>query len=106
MFKSRLQPGGPGGPGRPKGSRNALSESFLTALHADFQAHGVEAIAAARAENPLGYVRMVASLLPQKLQVESGGGMSDDDLLVIIQRAHDEADAGHGGTVKEQGHVH
>ena len=67
-----FQPGNPGGPGRPKGSRNKLSEAFLDALHQDFQAHGVNAIAQARAESPLGYVRMVAALLPQKVEVQQG----------------------------------
>ncbi len=100
MFK----PGGAGGPGRPKGSRNKLAESFLDALHRDFQQHGVEAIAAARAESPLGYVRMVAGLLPQKLQVEgSGGSMSDDELIAIIRGADNEPafsdDAEPGGAV-------
>ena len=88
MPKPLFQPGGLGGPGRPKGSRNRLAEAFLDALHADFQANGVEAIAAARAESPLGYVRIVASLLPQKLQVEgSAGGLSDDELVAIIRHA-------------------
>jgi len=85
-----FKPGSPGGPGRPKGSRNKLAESFLDALHRDFQEHGVEAIAAARAESPLGYVRMVAGLLPQKLQVESGAdGISDAELLAIIRNVDD-----------------
>lgn len=86
-----FKPGNPGGPGRPKGSRNKLAESFLDALHADFLQHGVEAIAAARTESPLGYVKVIASLLPQKLQVENGsGGVSDDELLAIIRQAGDE----------------
>lgn len=76
----------PGNPGRPKGSRNAIAESFLSALHADFQAHGVKAIADARAESPLGYVKMVAGLLPQKLEVSHlASAVSDDELLSIIQ---------------------
>lgn len=100
MPNSRFQPGGPGGPGRPKGSRNKLAESFLDALHRDFQEHGVEAIAAARAESALGYVRIVASLLPQKLQVEStAGGMSDDELVAIIRQASDETEPGDGGSI-------
>lgn len=81
-------PGHPGGPGRPKGSRNRLAESFIDALHKDFLVHGAEAIEAARAESPLGYCRMVASLLPAKLEVGSGdGSVSDADLLAIIRSA-------------------
>ncbi len=78
----------PGNPGRPKGSRNQLSESFLSALHRDFQTYGAEAIVGARVENPLGYCRMIASLLPQKHQVErSGDNATDDELLEIIRAA-------------------
>jgi hypothetical protein len=81
-----FQPRNPGGPGRPKGSRNKLAEAFLEALHADFQAHGAAAIEAARTESPLGYVRVVASLLPQKLEVNQvAGDLSDDELLAIIR---------------------
>ncbi len=81
-----FQVGNRGGPGRPKGSRNKLSETFLDALHQEFQAHGVDAIAQARAENPLGYVRMVAALLPQKLEVKQNvRDLTDDELLAIIR---------------------
>ncbi len=88
-----FQPGHPGGPGRPKGSRNKLAVSFLDALHKDFLAHGAEAIGAARAESPLGYLRVIASLLPQKLEMTPGGGnVSDEDLLAIIRAAANRDD--------------
>lgn len=87
-----FQKGGPGGPGRRPGSRNKIAASFFDALYADFQANGVEAIAAARVESPLGYLRMVASLLPQKLQVEAvTAGVSDDELVAIIRQAEDDS---------------
>ena len=105
MPKSLFQPGNPGGPGRPKGSRNRLAEAFLDALHADFLEHGVAAIEAARAESPLGYVRIVASLLPQKLQVEgSTGSLSDDELVAIIRRSGDDQHPADGGEI--EGRVH
>ena len=76
----------PGNPGRPKGSRNAIAESFLSALHRDFQANGEAALVAARAESPLGYCKLVASLLPQKIEVErAASNVSDDELLAIIR---------------------
>ena len=96
MAIALFKPGNPGGPGRRKGSRNKLAESFLDALHRDFQAHGVEAIEAARAESPLGYVKLIAGLSPQKFEVEASRiAVSDDDLLAIIRQAHaaDEPDA-------------
>jgi hypothetical protein len=106
MPKPLFLPGNPGGPGRRKGSRNALAESFLGALHKDFLVHGAEAIEAARAESPLGYCRVVASLLPAKLEIASGGGsVSDDDLLAIIRGAADRDDGQAGSDVVE-GSVH
>lgn len=92
-----FRPGNPGGPGRPKGSRNKLAESFLEALHADFQSNGAAAIEAARIESPLGYIRVVAGLLPQKLDVARGSGdISDDELLAIIRGGAEDPDAAEG----------
>lgn len=97
---STFQPGNPGGPGRPKGSRNKLSEAFIEAVHVDFQQHGVAAIEAARVENPLGYVRMIAGLLPQKIDVAHGAAMmSDTELLAIIQGGTEDAASAVGETV-------
>ena len=91
-MKQLFQAGNPGGPGRPRGSRNKLSEAFLDALYRDFQINGVAAIADARAESPLGYVRMIASLLPQKLEVERlATTVTDDELLQIIHGETKEA---------------
>lgn len=86
--------GNPGGPGRPKGSRNKLSETFLEALHLDFQAHGAAAIETARVESPLGYVRVVAGLLTQNVKVAHGSdSLTDDELLAIIRGGAEDTDA-------------
>lgn len=62
------QPGQSGNPaGRPKGSRHKLEEAFLADLSADWNDHGPEAIAEAREKDPVGYVKVVASLLPKKV---------------------------------------
>ena len=98
MPKPSFQPGNPGGPGRPKGSRNKLSESFLEALYNDFQANGVATLELARLESPLGYVRMVAALLPQKVDVTRGvADVTDDELLAIIRGG--DVDAPDGGAL-------
>lgn len=78
----------PGNSGRPKGSRNKLGEAFLEALHADFQKHGKQAIADARKESPLGYVRVCASILPKQLNVKVDplDEMTDDQLREYVQR--------------------
>src|SRR5262245_11937534 len=46
--------------GRPKGSRNKLSEEFLSALCADFEEHGVASIVSMRENDPSSYVKVVA----------------------------------------------
>lgn len=68
QFKS----GNPGGPGRPKGTRNKLSEAFVKAMSDDFAVHGLATIELARAGDPLGYVKVVASLCPKELTGEDG----------------------------------
>ena len=86
-----------GNPGRKPGSRNVLSESFLSALYKDFEQHGEAAIEGARAESPLGYCKMIASLLPAKVEVaRNDTAVSDDDLMAIIRGAiaHEAKESG------------
>ena len=89
-----FQPGNPGG-GRPKGSRNKLGEAFTDALYEDFQQHGVEAIQKVRAEDPSAYVRVIAGLLPKKVEITENPleSMNDDELarLIDLIRAADGA---------------
>ena len=80
--------GKPPGPGRPRGSRSRLSEAFLDAIYLDFAAHGAAAITAAREGDPLGYVKMVAGLLPTKIDVANVTcEMTDEELLAVIRAA-------------------
>lgn len=79
----RFVTGAKPGPGRPKGSRNALAESFIDAMHADFAEHGVSAIHAVREEKPDQYLKVIASILPKELTVNVNEfeGMSDGELI-------------------------
>jgi hypothetical protein len=56
--------------GRPKGSRNKLSEEFVAELYADWCEHGAEALKTVRETRPDVYVKVVASLLPRKIEAE------------------------------------
>ena len=56
--------------GRPKGSRHKLEETFLKDLAKDWEGHGIQAIEAAREKDPVAYVRIVAALLPKKIEQE------------------------------------
>lgn len=61
-----IQPGQVLNPhGRAKGSRQKLSEGFITVLAADFDKHGEEAVRKMRTEKPEAYVRVVADLVPK-----------------------------------------
>ena len=64
----RGQSGNPAG--RPKGSRNKLSEEFVAELYADWCEHGATALKTVRESRPDVYVKVVASLLPRKIEAK------------------------------------
>ena len=72
--------------GRPKGTRNLLQKRFLEELCADFELHGAGAIKICRLERPNEYLKIVASILPKELIVESGilADLSDEELAAHI----------------------
>ncbi len=82
-----FQPGQiPNPKGRPKGSRNKLGEAFIAALHDDFEQHGVSVIVQVREEKPDQYLKVIASILPKELNVNTNalGEMSDDELSATL----------------------
>jgi hypothetical protein len=72
--------------GRPKGSRNKLGEEFVAALQRDFEAHGEKVIETVRIDKPDQYLKVIASILPKELNVNTNarGDMSDDELVGVI----------------------
>ena len=90
--------------GRPKGSRNKLSEDFLSALQEDFAGHGAEAIAACREDDPGKYCSIVASILPKEFVIDrSTDGLSDADLALALEYFRsllDSRGAGGGTTIE------
>jgi hypothetical protein len=59
---------------------------FLKALAADFTQHGAGVIRIARIEKPVEYLKVIASVLPRELQIETSAlaDMSDEDLAAHI----------------------
>ncbi len=71
--------------GRPKGSRNKLSEDFVTVLYDDFREHGRYAVIAVREKDPSTYIKVIAQLLPKEVTMTRPlEGMSDDELIDAI----------------------
>lgn len=65
--KGRFLTGSNGGPGRKVGSRNKLGEAFISDLHDEWQRSGAEALKRMAKDDPSGFVRVTASLLPRQL---------------------------------------
>jgi hypothetical protein len=70
-------------------SRSALSRAFVQALKQDFDIHGPDVIAKAREEDPSGYLRIIASLLPKEVEVKTNrlDELSDEQLDAAITAA-------------------
>ena len=67
--QGRFLTGNSGG-GRRKGSRNKLTERFLDAIADDFAAHGAQAIAKVRTDDPATYLKILCTLIPRQLILE------------------------------------
>lgn len=95
--------GNPGG--KPKHARNRLQLRFLEDLADDFEAHGKKAIEDARREDPMGYVKAVAALMPKQVEgTKPLDDISDAELAAAIALIQAElarsAAAGKGETLQ------
>jgi predicted HTH domain antitoxin len=55
--------------GRRPGSRNKISEAFLCDLHAEWLASGADALKIMAKEDPSGFVKVTAALLPKEFEI-------------------------------------
>ena len=55
--------------GRPAGSKNKISEKFISAITADFEKHGETVIEQVRCEKPENYLKIVADLVPKDYNI-------------------------------------
>ena len=96
-LRAAWEPGRSGNPaGRPRGSRNKLSEEFLAELHASFQEHGAAVIERVMNEDPVAYVRLIASLVPKQFKVDDAddqyANMTDEEIMDRIRQRIAELD--------------
>lgn len=59
--------------GRPVGSKDKISQKFIAAITADFDAHGETVIQKVREEKPDVYLKVVADLVPKDYNVGQNG---------------------------------
>jgi hypothetical protein len=66
---TRFQPGQSGNPnGRPRGSRNKLSEEFLSDLQHAWSQHGPDALAKCATGDPVAFCKIVGNLIPRQFE--------------------------------------
>jgi hypothetical protein len=72
--------------GRIKGSRNKISEAFLHDLAAEWETSGPGALKIMAKEDPSGFVKVTAALLPKEFEITDSrlNDMSDDELDLLI----------------------
>ena len=88
------QSGNPGG--KPKNSRNRLQGAFLRELAADFDQFGKTALQVMRVEDPSGYIRTIASLMPKELEViRQFEDLTDEQLAAAVLAARSLAGEAH-----------
>ena len=94
MFK-KGQSGNPAGP--KAGYRQAFSRAFVGCVSQDFAEHGEKVVKRVREENPLGYLRICASLVEHEVNLNKPFSdldhLTDEQLRASLeqlnQRVHD-----------------
>ena len=79
---------------RPKGSRNKLSEVFLSALASDFQEHGAEAIETLRLTDPKAYLQIIAVVTAKvplaEVNVQNHTQVNQNRVMVVVDHGSDD----------------
>jgi hypothetical protein len=85
-FGKPFLPGRPKTAGRVKGSRNKISEAFLRDLAAEWEVSGPDALKIMAKEDPSGFVKVTAALLPKEFEISDSRlkDMDDAELDLLI----------------------
>jgi hypothetical protein len=65
--------------GNPRGrqsGRQELGDAFIRVLKSDWEANGAATIIVMRQKDPVAYVRVVAAMLPEQVEMEVGQGLA------------------------------
>jgi hypothetical protein len=65
-----------------------LTAQLLDTLCADFETHGADAIRSCREDQPQGYLRLIAGLLPKEIDLNDNRlkDIPDAELVTLIER--------------------
>ena len=78
------KPGQSGNPDGRQAGRQALETEFLRDLAESWKTGGIGALKRTMEKDPVAYVRVVASLMPRKLDPESIGGVARSEVRALI----------------------
>ncbi len=95
----KFQKGNKLGAGRPRGSRDKITQAFLNDLEAHWRKNGKSALDEALKKAPESYVKVVASLLPKDVNLNTNVG----ETFLEILKAIDEKRLGASGSVVASG---
>jgi hypothetical protein len=70
-----------------RGSRHKLQGEFIAALSNDFTRYGRSAIMRAREEDPVSYLRVIASLMPKEIELKRPlEDMPEEEILELMEK--------------------
>jgi hypothetical protein len=78
-----------------RGTHYRLSAKLLDTLCADFEAHGADAVRSCREEQPQGYLRLIAGLLPKEIDFNDNPlkDLLDGELDILFELARERVAA-------------
>jgi hypothetical protein len=82
MAWKKGQSGNPGG--RSK-ARQELGDAFVRVLKSDWEEHGAATVIEMREKDPVQYVKVVAAMLPEQVELDVGDGVTE--LLTLVNEA-------------------